>query len=126
MVGLVLRMLLVAFGLWVAAKIVPGISFADWQALVLTALVLGAVNAIIRPILIFLTLPITLLTLGLFLFIINAFLFYAVAKVVPGFTVDTFLHALLGSIVVGVTSWIGGGFINHEGRVKTIYVERRE
>jgi putative membrane protein len=125
MVGLVLRMLLVAFGLWVASKIVPGIYFDGWKALLLAALVLGAVNAIIRPILIFLTLPITLLTLGLFLFIINAFLFYAVAKFVPGFTVDTFLHALLGSIVVGITGWIGGGFINHEGRVKTIYVERQ-
>jgi putative membrane protein len=101
MVGLVLRMLLVAFGLWVASKIVPGIYFDGWKALLLAALVLGAVNAIIRPILIFLTLPITLLT------------------------VDTFLHALLGSIVVGITGWIGGGFINHEGRVKTIYVERQ-
>ena len=125
MVGLVLRMLLVALGLWIAAKVVPGISFDGWKSLLLTALVLGLVNAVIRPILIFLTLPITVLTLGLFLFIINAFLFYAVSRLVPGFMVDTFVHALLGSIVVGITSWIGAGFISHEGRVKTIYVERR-
>ena len=82
----------------------------DFVTALVAALVLGLVNALIRPVLVLLTLPVTLLTLGLFLFVINALLFWLVAEIVKGFTVSGFMGALIGSILYSVitliTSWI--------------------
>jgi putative membrane protein len=88
MARLLLRWLLNAVGLWVATEIVPGVSASGWQALVIAALLLGLVNALVRPVLVLLTLPITVVTLGLFLVVINACMLLLVAWLVPGFAID--------------------------------------
>jgi putative membrane protein len=97
-----------ALALAVAAYILPGIHFASWLALAVAALVLGLVNAVIRPVLILITLPITLLTLGLFYLVVNGVAFGLAAALVPGFTIDSFGWAVLGALVVGLTSWAVG------------------
>jgi putative membrane protein len=92
------------------AYLYPGVSVESFGAALLAALVLGLVNAVVRPILVILTFPVTLLTLGLFLFVINALLFWLVAEIVKGFTVSGFMGALIGSILYSlitlITSWI--------------------
>ncbi len=118
MTGVLLRMALVGLGLYIASRLVPGVSFTDGTSLVLAALVLALVNAVIRPVVILLTLPFTIITLGLFIFLINAALFYGVSLVLPGFHLADFRSALLGSIVVSLTSGIGTAFIGHRGRVE--------
>jgi putative membrane protein len=92
----------------VAAWILPGIHVTSPMALVVAALVLGFVNAVIRPILFLVTLPITLLTLGLFYLVVNGVAFGLAAAIVPGFTVDSLLWAILGALVVGLVSWFVG------------------
>ena len=94
--------------LGVAAWILPGIHVASPIALVVAALVLGFVNAVIRPVLVIVTLPITLLTLGLFYLVVNGAAFGLAAAIVPGFTVDSLLWAILGALVVGLVSWFVG------------------
>ncbi len=110
MLMLIARWIINAAVLLLVAYIYPGVQVESFGAALLAALVLGLVNAIIRPILVVLTLPVTLLTLGLFLFVINALLFWFVAEVVHGFTVGGFGAALLGSILYSLftllTSWI--------------------
>jgi putative membrane protein len=105
----------VAVALWVAAYLVQGVSFSSGTALILAALVLGLVNALVRPILFFLTLPITIVTLGLFIFVINGLAFALAAALVPGFNVASLWSAILGALVVSVVSWIIGA-IFHTGR----------
>ena len=102
-----LRAALGALGLWVAARFVPGIDIRGTGTLLGAALVLGLVNAVVRPVLVFLTLPITILTLGLFLLVVNAATFALVAWFFEGFRVGGFFPALLGALVVSVTGWIG-------------------
>lgn len=82
---LLLRWVLNAIGLWVATQIIPGVTASGWQALLVAALLLGLVNALVRPVLVLLTLPITFVTLGLFLVVINALMLMLVAWLVPGF-----------------------------------------
>jgi putative membrane protein len=101
---LILRWLLNALALWVTAELVPGIGYDSVTALLLAALVIGLINAIIRPILLVLTIPITVLTLGLFLLVLNALCFWLVT-IVPGFHVEGFLAALIGSIVMAVVGF---------------------
>ena len=100
--------LVTAVALGVAAWIVPGIHVSPWPALFVAALVLGFVNAVIRPILIIITLPITVLTLGLFYLVLNGLAFGLAAALVPGFDVDSLLSAMLGALVVGLISWFIG------------------
>jgi putative membrane protein len=100
---LILRWLLNALALWLAANLIPGISYDTVTALLIAALVLGLINAVIRPILRILTFPITVLTLGLFLLVLNALLFWLL-NFVHGFHVAGFFPALLGSIVVSIVS----------------------
>ena len=107
LVRLVLRTLFGMAGLWLAQKFVPGVHFADTQSLVIAALVLGVVNAVVRPVVFFFTLPLTVLTLGLFLLVVNAGMIGLTAWLMDGFTVSGFWPALLASVVVGVTSWLG-------------------
>ena len=116
--GVLLRMALVGLGLYIASRLVPGVSFDDTRTLILAALVLAVVNGVIRPIVILLTLPFTIITLGLFIFLINAALFYGVSLALPGFHLADFASALLGSIVVSLTSGIGTAFIGRQGRVE--------
>ena len=107
MMGFIIRFLLVAFGLWLAAQIVPGIEVRSTSSVLAAALILGLLNAIVRPVVILLTLPLTIVTLGLFLFVINAAMLWVTSLFLHGFVVKGFVAALLGSIVVSVISWIG-------------------
>lgn len=104
MIRLIIRWILFALALLFTAWIVPGISFANFQTALLAAFVMGLVNIFIRPIILIFTLPLNLLTLGLFTFVINALMFLLVAKIVAGFMITGFLAALLGSIVLSVIS----------------------
>jgi putative membrane protein len=111
MVSFLVHWLVVAVGLWVATYLVPGVSVASGSALAVGALVLGFVNAVIRPLLTFLTLPLTLLTLGLFYLVVNAAAFGLAAALVPGFSVGSFWAALFGALVVSIVSWMVGAFM---------------
>src|SRR5215471_5370946 len=102
----VLRVLLNIVAVFLAARVIPGISISSDSAAILAGIVLGFVNAIIRPVLIVLTLPFTILTLGLFIFIVNAVCLALVAWLVPGFGVHGFWAALFGSIVISLVSWV--------------------
>ncbi len=110
MLTLLARWIVNAAALLLVAYLYPGVHVAGLGHALLAALVLGLVNAVIRPVLVILTLPVTLLTLGLFLFVINALLFWLVAEIVRGFTVAGFGSALVGSILYSlitlVSSWI--------------------
>ena len=105
------RVLVSALALLVAAYLVPGIEVSSLYIALIAAAVLGLLNLTARPVLIVLTLPITILTLGLFIFIINALLFWFVASFIDGFVVDGFLPALIGSVVVSIVSAVGNKFI---------------
>jgi len=107
----IIRLIVSAFALLLVAHFVPGIEISGLYPAVVSALVLGLLNAIVRPILVVLTLPITIVTLGIFIFIINAALFLFVASFVEGFTVDSFWIALVGSILVSVINSIVNKFI---------------
>ncbi|MES2343898.1 MAG: phage holin family protein [Pseudomonadota bacterium] len=101
------RVLIAALGLWLAASVVPGVSYSGWPDLLLAALLLGVVNAIVRPIVFLLTLPLTILTLGLFLLVVNAAMIGLVALLLPGFTVTGLVPGILAAIVTGLVSWVG-------------------
>ncbi len=101
-----LRVVLNAAALLVAAWLVPGVQITGLGAAIVAGLLLGVVNALVRPILLLLTLPFTLLTLGLFIFVVNAICFALTAALVPGFRISGFFAALVGSIVVSIVSWI--------------------
>jgi putative membrane protein len=105
-VRLILRVLLNVVALYVADYLLAGIALTGVVPALIGGLVLGVVNAIVRPILIVLTFPLTLLTLGLFLFVVNALCFGLAAAVVPGFDVASFWSALGGALIVSVVSWI--------------------
>lgn len=123
--GFLLRLLIGALGLWLAASIVPGVYVAGAGTLLIAALLLGVVNAIVRPVLVILTLPITILTLGLFLFVVNAAMLGLVALLLPGFTVTGFWPAVGASIVVSLVSWVASWFIGPRGRFEVLAVRRR-
>lgn len=118
MVGFIIRAAIAALGLWVATKIVPGVSVASWKSLIFAALVLGIINAIVRPILIVLTFPITLVTLGLFLLVINGLMIKLMTVFIHGFVVHGLLHAILVALVVSITSWVASWFIGAEGGLR--------
>jgi putative membrane protein len=118
MIGFLLRAAVAALGLWVASQLLPGLSFDSEQKLVIAALVLGVVNAIVRPIAFVLTLPLTVVTLGLFLFVLNAAMIGLVARLITGFRVDGFWTAVLAAIIVGVISWLGSSVIGSRGKIE--------
>jgi putative membrane protein len=124
MTGFIIRVLVVAAGLWVASKIIPGVEITDGWSLLLAALVLGIINAIVRPVVIVMTLPLTVLTLGLFLLIINAAMLSLAAWLLDGMTVAGFWSAFFGAIVVSIVAWLVTWFIGGHGRVETITIER--
>ena len=98
----------------------PGLQFDTAGTLLAAALLLGIVNAVIRPIAIVLTLPLTLVTLGLFLIVINAGMLGLVALLLSGFTISSFWTAVGGALVVSVTSWLASGLIGNNGRIEVI------
>lgn len=117
MKGLFIRWLFLTLAILVAAHLIQGIEVKGFWSAFWAAAILGVLNALFRPILIILTLPINILTLGLFTFVINAFLIMMVSGVVGGFEVHGFWSALLGSLVISIISWLLNSFINEQGRV---------
>lgn len=103
---ILLRWLISALALMLVAYLVPGITVASFYTALILALVLGFLNAIVRPILLFLTLPITILTLGLFALVINAGIFLFTASIIKGFAVDGFWAAFVGSLVLWLFNWL--------------------
>lgn len=120
MAGFILRGLIAALGLWLATELVKGISIDTPLTLVIAGLLLGLVNAIVRPVAVLLTLPFLIVTLGLFLLVVNAAMLGLVAALLPGFHIMGFWPAFLAAIIVSVTSWIGSGFVGSKGRVEVI------
>jgi putative membrane protein len=113
--GFLLRAVIAAIGLWLATQWVTDVHVDSVGTLILAGLLLGVVNAIVRPVAFILTLPITILTLGLFLFVLNAAMVALVSWLLPGFHAPWFRPAFLTSIIVWLTSWIGSWLIGQRG-----------
>jgi len=124
--GFLIRAAVVALGLWLASQIVPGVEIRSTGSLIAAALLLGVVNAFVRPILVILTLPITLLTLGLFLLVINGLMIELVSHFLAGFVVTGLWPAILCAIVVAITSWLMSSFIGPQGRIEMVTVRHYE
>lgn len=124
MAGFLLRLLIGALGLWLAAKLVPGMRIQGAGTLLGAAFLLGAVNAFVRPVAIMLTLPFTILTLGFFLLVVNAAMLGIVAWLLDGFQLASFGSALLGSIIVSLTGWVASWWVGPSGRFEVLIVER--
>lgn len=112
-------------GLYLASALVPGVAISGTGTFILAAVLLGLVNAFVRPVAFLLTLPITLLTLGLFLLVLNAAMFGLVAALLDGFVVSGFWAAVFGALIVGITSTIASWYIGPNGRVEVIVVKHR-
>jgi putative membrane protein len=123
--GYIVRLMINAAGMWLAALIVPGIAFSGPGTLLFAALLWGIVNAFIRPIVVLLTLPLTIVTLGIFLLVVNAAMFALVAWMLPGFDVSGFFAALVGWLIVSVVSWVASFYVGPKGRYEVMIVERR-
>lgn len=115
-----LHWVITAASLWVASRLFRGVKFADTGSLVMAALLLGFANAIVKPLLIVLTLPITFLTLGLFLLVINALMILLVARLVKGFKVSGFWTAFFASILVSVLSFAIGALLPSDDPAQNI------
>jgi putative membrane protein len=118
--GFLLRILVNALAIVVAASILPGIEVDGLLAAVAAGLLLGLVNAIVRPIMLVLTLPITLLTLGLFLLVLNGLCLWLVAGLIEGFEVYGFWSAVFGALIVSIVSWIVTALVSDSGRIVVI------
>lgn len=103
---LILLWILNAVALLAVTWLVPSIQVSGFGAALVAALVLGLINTLVRPVLVFLTLPITVLTLGLFYLVLNALLFWLASALLPGFAIDGFVSALLGSLLYGGIAWV--------------------
>jgi putative membrane protein len=120
MAGFLLRGLVAALGLWAATALLDGIMINNATTLILAGLLLGLVNAVVRPFALLLALPALLVTLGLFLLVINAAMLGLVALMLPGFKIAGFWTAVGAAIIVSVISWIGSWFIGSRGRVEVL------
>lgn len=94
-----------SIALFAVASLVPGIHITGWMAAFIAAFVLGLVNTLIRPIFLILTLPVTIITLGLFIFVINGLMFWFAGSILNGFTVDGFWHGVMGAMLYSIFSW---------------------
>ena len=118
--GLLIRVLVNAFAIYLIARIVPGIEVSSFLTALGAGLVLGLINAIVRPILVVLTLPVTLVTLGLFLLVLNGLCLWLTSQLVTGFEVHGFWAAVWGALLVSVVSWILNAFVSDRGRIVVI------
>lgn len=109
-----LQAVVTALGLWLAAELVAGVAFADTTSLIIAAVLLGLINAIVRPILVVITFPLTVITFGLFLLVVNAATIGLTAVFLEGFQVDGLWPGVGAAIVTGVVSWIAGSLISDE------------
>ncbi|MGB5490488.1 MAG: phage holin family protein [Woeseiaceae bacterium] len=125
MEGIFLRTVIVMLGLFLASQILPGVAIVGTGSFILAAVLLGLVNAIVRPIAIALTLPFTIVTFGLFLFVVNAGMFGLVAALLENFSVSGFWSAIFGSIIVSITSTIASWYIGSDGKFEVFVIRRR-
>lgn len=126
MIGFLLRLAISALGLWLADQLLPGVGFDGSGTLIAAAFLLGLVNAFVRPLAVVLTFPLTLVTLGLFLLVINAAMLGLVAWLLDGFHIAGFFSALFAWLIVSLTNWLASGFIGPAGRFEVIVVRRGE
>ena len=112
----IVRAIFGALGLWLSSVLVAGVHFSDNTSLILAAVLLGIVNAFVRPVVLILTLPLTVVTLGLFLLVVNAAMIGLVAWLLSGFQVNGLGAGILAAIITGVTSWIGGMILRDDRR----------
>lgn len=120
MLGFLIRAAIVALGLWLATAWVTGVTIDSPTTLILAGVLLGIANSVVRPIAIVLTLPMTLITLGLFLLVINAGMVALVAWILPGMHVAGFGAAFWTAMVVSLTSMVGSWFIGPKGKIEVI------
>jgi len=118
--GIVLRWLILTFAVFMAAYMIDGIRISGLPAAVWAAAALGVLNAFLRPVLLIITLPLTILTLGLFTFAINAIMLMMASGVIRGFEVDGFGSALLASLFISIVSWLLTSFIGRQGTIQYI------
>ena len=115
--GFLARVLITAFGLWLADMLLAGVRFDGAGPLFIAALLLGVVNAVVRPVVVLLTFPFTFVTLGLFLLVVNGLMVLLVAWMMPAFHVEGLGPAILASIIVGLTAWAANWFIGDRGSI---------
>ena len=123
--GIVLRTLIIGLGIWLAAYLVPGVHAKSAGALLWAAIALGLINAFVRPVLVLLTLPFTILTLGLFLLLLNAAMLNLAGWFVDGFEVEGFWSAVFGAILVSLVSGLCSRFIGPRGNYEVLVIRRR-
>ena len=124
MQGMVIRWVLNVVGLFVADRMLDGVQVADTLDFFMAAVVLGLVNAVVRPIAILFTLPATVFTMGLFLWVINGGMLLLVSELMSTVHVDGLWTAMLGSLVIGLVAWLGNMFIGPKGKVEVMVVRR--
>ncbi|HVJ58534.1 MAG TPA: phage holin family protein [Terrimicrobiaceae bacterium] len=121
MTAFVIRWLVTTVAVLVAAHVIPGVSYEGWGTLLGASLLLGIINAFVRPILLLLSLPWIILTMGLFIFVINALLLLLVSKIIPSFQVSGFWSAFFGAIVISLVSWLLSSFFRgSDGKIHAI------
>lgn len=125
MIGILIRTLIIGLGIWVAAWLLPGISTLDGRSLAWAAIALGLINAFVRPLLVILTLPVTVLTLGLFLLVLNAAMLNLAGWFVDGFEVVGAWNAIFGAIIISMISGICSHLIGPSGRYEMMIVRKR-
>lgn len=125
MQGIFLRTLIYMLGLFLASRLIPGVAIDGLGSFILAALLLGLVNAFIRPLMFVFTLPLTIVTLGLFIFVVNAAMFGLVAAMLDNFQVSGFWSAVFGAVIVSITSTIASWYIGPDGRFEVFVVRRR-
>jgi putative membrane protein len=126
MIGFLLRWSMNLLALVLAARLIDGIRIQSLGMGILAAGILGVVNAVIRPVVLILTLPINLLTLGLFTLVINALMLQFVSYLVPGFTIETFRAAFWGALIISLVSWLLNIFVGGDGRFVFIKSSRKD
>jgi putative membrane protein len=126
MTGLIIRWLILTSAIIAASYLIDGIRISGFFSAFFTAAVLGILNVLFRPVLLILTLPINILTLGLFTFVINALLLKMASGIIPGFDVYGFWSAIFGSLVISGVNWILSSFIKGHGNVDRVETEKRE
>ncbi len=122
--GFLARLVITGLGLLLADALLPGVRFDGAASLWIAAFLLGLVNAFIRPLIILVTLPLTLITLGLFLLVANGLMVLLVAALMPSFHIEGLGSAILASLIVGLTGWLANGFVGHRARIEVWTVKR--
>lgn len=125
MKGLFVRWLMLTVAIMAAAYLLPGIEVSGFFSAFFAAAILGILNALLRPLLLLLTLPLNILTLGLFTFVINALMLMMVSGVISGFHIAGFWSAVFGSLIIGVISWLLTSMINDQGKMEVITLQQR-